>query len=199
MSRPSLLTRRGFLRHTGALAASSLVPALGGLAHVARAQVPTTYRALVCVFLNGGNDGNNTVVPYDDYANYAAGRPNGGNGAALSKSELVPITPVNLGRQFGLHPNLDMLAPLFTQKKLAVLANVGTLVAPITKADYAAGRNRPRNLFSHSDQQLATQGQIAGALVPSGWGGTRCVSCLDAAPAEGAGSVGSADVRRAVD
>jgi len=159
------------LGRPGALTATGLVPTLGGLAHVARAQGAAPYRALVCVFLNGGNDGNNTVVPYDDYANYAAGRPNGGNGAALAKAELAPIAPANLTRTFGLHPNLDMLAPLFEQKKLAVVANVGTLVAPLTKADYGAGRNRPRNLFSHSDQQLATQGQIAGALVPSGWGG----------------------------
>lgn len=165
------VTRRGFLRHTGALTAMGLVPALGGLPRVAQAQGAAPYRALVCVFLNGGNDGNNTVVPYDDYANYAAGRPNGGNGAALARAELAPIAPSNLTRKFGLHPNLDMLVPLFEQKKLALVANVGTLVAPITKADYVAGRNRPRNLFSHSDQQLATQGQIAGAMVPSGWGG----------------------------
>lgn len=164
-------SRRRFLRHTGALAACGLVPALGGLAHVARAQAMAPYRALVCVFLEGGNDGNNTVVPYDDYANYAAGRGNGGSGAALARAELVPIAPTNLTRKFGLHPQLDMLAPLFAQGKLAVVANVGTLVAPIGKADYQAGRNRPRNLFSHSDQQLATQGQIAGALLPSGWGG----------------------------
>ncbi len=168
---PTASSRRRFLRHTGALAACGLVPALGGLAHVARAQAAAPYRAIVCVFLEGGNDGNNTVVPYDDYANYAAGRRNGGSGAALARAELVPIAPTNLTRKFGLHPQLDMLAPLFEQKKLAVVANVGTLVAPITKADYLAGRNRPRNLFSHSDQQLATQGQIAGALVPSGWGG----------------------------
>jgi putative ABC transport system permease protein len=64
----------------------------------------------VCVFLYGGNDGNNTVVPYDDYANYATGRPNGGNGAALAKGELVPITPSNLARKFGLHPPADSRA-----------------------------------------------------------------------------------------
>lgn len=138
---------------------------------MARAQAVAPYRALVCVFLNGGNDGNNTVVPHDDYANYAAGRRNGDNGAALAKAELAPIAPSNLTRKFGLHPQLDMLVPLFEQKKLAVVANVGTLVAPITKADFLAGRSRPRNLFSHSDQQLATQGQVAGAPVPSGWGG----------------------------
>ncbi len=165
------ITRRAFLRHAGALTASGLVPALGGISRLAQAQATAPYRALVCIFLNGGNDGNNTVVPYDDYANYAAGRPNGGNGAALARAELAPIAPSNLTRRFGLHPNLDMLAPLFEQKKLAVVANVGTLVAPLTKADYVAGRSRPRNLFSHSDQQLATQGQVPGALVPSGWGG----------------------------
>ena len=116
------------------------------------------YRALVCVFLNGGNDGNNTVVPYDDYSNYAAGRPNGGSGAALSRNELVQISPSNLTRKFGLHPNLAPLVPLFEQRKLAVVCNTGTLVAPVTSAEYMAGNKRPRNLFSHSDQQLTAQG-----------------------------------------
>jgi uncharacterized protein (DUF1501 family) len=159
--------RRQVLR---AMGASALAPALASLTGRASAQ-SAPYRAMVCVFLYGGNDGNNTVLPYDDYGNYAAGRPNGGNGASLAKGELVPIAPSNLPRKFGLHPQLAPLAPLFEQRKLAVVCNAGTLVAPITKADYMAGRSRPRNLFSHSDQTLVGQGAIAGATTPSGWGG----------------------------
>lgn len=168
--------RRRFLRAAGALSARGLVPALGAWATRANAQV-APYRALVCVFLEGGNDGNNTVVPLDDYANYAAGRPSGGNGAALASGELLPIVPTNPTRKFGLHPNLAPLVSLFEQKKLAVVANVGTLVAPLTRAEYAAGQKRPRNLFSHSDQQLTAQGQIPGAMTPSGWGG-RAIDAL---------------------
>ncbi len=161
------LRRRTVLR---AMGASALLPAIAASLPRAYAQ-STPYRAVVCVFMNGGNDGNNTVVPYDDYSNYAAGRPNGGNGAALARDELVPIAPSNLARRFGLHPSLAPLAPLFEQKTLAVVCNTGTLVAPLTRADYAAGAHRPRNLFSHSDQQLAAQGLIAGQPTASGWGG----------------------------
>jgi len=172
--------RRQVLR---AMGASALVPALASMTRHVHAQA-APYRAMVCVFLYGGNDGNNTVVPYDDYGNYAAGRPNGGSGAALAKGELVPIAPSNLPRKFGLHPQLAPLAPLFEQRKLAVVCNTGTLVGPITKADYAAGKNRPRNLFSHSDQTLVGQGAIAGAPTPSGWGG-RSIDVVGAGNAAG--------------
>jgi uncharacterized protein (DUF1501 family) len=175
--RASTLSRRGFLRSAGALSAGGLFPALGALVPQAHAQT-ADYRALVCVFLNGGNDGNNTVVPYDDYTNYAAGRPNGGNGAALARGELLQIAPSNLTRKFGLHPNLAPLVPLFEQRKLAVLCNAGTLIAPLTRAEYISGQKRPRNLFSHSDQQLTAQGLVPGQLQPSGWGG-RAIDVLD--------------------
>jgi len=159
--------RRRFLGAGGALSAAALFPTLAAWTPVARAQA-ADYRALVCVFLYGGNDGNNTVVPYDDYASYSTNR--GGGDATLGKSELVAIAPKGLPA-FGLHPNLAPLAPLFAQGKLAVVCNVGTLVAPITRADYLAGRAHPRNLFSHSDQQLVWQGSLPGAPTPSGWGG----------------------------
>ena len=162
--------RRRFLRAAGGITAGALFPTLGALIPEARAQAGG-YRALVCVFLYGGNDGNNTVVPYDDYANYAAGRPNGGNGAALAKGELLPVAPANLAQKFGFHPNLAPLVPLFEQKKLAVVCNTGTLVAPLTRAEYLSGLKRPRNLFSHSDQALTAQGLVPGQLTPSGWGG----------------------------
>jgi uncharacterized protein (DUF1501 family) len=159
--------RRRFLHASGALTASALFPTLALRATRACAQ-SAGYRALVCVFLYGGNDSNNTIVPYDDYGSYAAGR--GNTGADLGKGQLLQIAPPGLPR-YGLHPNLDALLPLFQQGKLAVVANVGTLVAPISRADYMNGKSRPRNLFSHSDQQLVWQGSIPGAPMPSGWGG----------------------------
>jgi len=160
--------RRRFLRATGALSAGALFPALAAWTPPSSAQVPD-YRALVCVFLYGGNDGNNMVVPYDDYASYAAGRGSA-TSANLGRDELVPIAPSGLAR-YGLHPELSSLAPLFEQGKLAVVANVGALTAPTTRADYLAGAPRPRNLFSHSDQQSTWQGLVPGQATPSGWGG----------------------------
>jgi uncharacterized protein (DUF1501 family) len=162
------VARRRFLGVGGAFSAGALFPALAAWAPSAMAQ-GADYRALVCVFLYGGNDGNNMVVPYDDYASYAAGR-GGATGAALDRGELVQIAPAGLPR-YGLHPNLDALGPLFAQGKLAVLANVGALTAPLTRAQYIAGATHPRNLFSHSDQQSVWQGLIPGQATPSGWGG----------------------------
>ncbi len=160
--------RRKFLRTSGALSAGALFPALTAWTPTAGAQA-ADYRALVCVFLYGGNDGNNMIVPYDDYGSYAAGR-SGATGAAIGRDELIALSPTGLPR-YGLHPNLSSLAPLFAQRKLAVVTNVGALTAPITRAEYLAGRPHPRNLFSHSDQQSTWQGLVPGQPVTSGWGG----------------------------
>ncbi len=169
--------RRHFLGASGAMAARALFPALTLATSTVRAQAPD-FRALVCVFLYGGNDGYNMVVPYDDYGNYAAGR-SGATGAALARDELIQIAPSNVTRKFGLHPSLAPLVPSFEQKKLGVICNAGTLVAPLTRAEYAAGLKRPRNLFSHSDQQAAWQGQVPGQVTVSGWGG-RMVDAIGA-------------------
>ncbi len=160
--------RRRFLRAGCAFSASALFPALAAWTPAATAQA-ADYRALVCVFLYGGNDSNNMVVPYDDYGSYAAGR-SGSTGAAIGRDELAMIAPTGLPR-YGLHPNLGTLAPLFGQGKLAVVANVGALTAPLTRAQYMAGAPHPRNLFSHSDQQSTWQGLVPGQATPSGWGG----------------------------
>lgn len=163
-------TRRRLLVGAGGLAASGLVPRLAHLATPqAAAQTANDYKALVCVFLYGGADSNDMVVPIDDYGPYADARRRTGMG--LAQDELVPIAPTSPARRYGLHPALGDLEPLFAAKKLAVACNVGTLVQPITRTQYLAGAKAPRNLFSHSDQQLQWQGLVPGSLFNSGWGG----------------------------
>jgi len=163
--------RRRFLAAAGGLTAAGLLPRLASLATpAAHAQAPADYKALVCVFLYGGNDGNDTVLPLDDYAQYAAVRSR--SGMQIGENEIVPLAAVPGAKRYGLHPELNDLAPLFAAKKLAVLHNVGTLAAPLTRAQYQAGTVRaPRNLFSHSDQQLQWQGLVPNAPATTGWGG----------------------------
>jgi uncharacterized protein (DUF1501 family) len=165
--------RRAFLRNLVALSSAGLASRLDLLNVIAsaNAQQASDYKALVCVFMFGGNDGNNTVVPIDTagYAQYAAVRPVT-SGISLAQGALLPIQPANVGTPFGLHPALGELQTLFNQGKLAVLANVGTLVQPITKADYAAGV-RPLSLYSHSDQQAQWQSSISTTASGTGWGG----------------------------
>jgi uncharacterized protein (DUF1501 family) len=120
----------------------------------------------------GGNDSNNMIVPLDNYANYATNR----GVLALTQAQLLPITTKSLVK-YGLHPNLTATPPnqtsllsLFQSGALAVVANVGTLTAPIKKADYLTGTH-PNQLFSHSDQQAQWQTSISTANSPTGWGG----------------------------
>ncbi|HZQ62462.1 MAG TPA: DUF1501 domain-containing protein [Casimicrobiaceae bacterium] len=165
-------SRRRFLGSTGALTAAALAATLGRFGvESAQAQGVTDYKALVCLFLFGGNDSNNLIVPVDDYAQYAAVRT-AASSIALTSSEILPVTASSQGgKKYGFHPQLAPIKTLYDAGKAAVIANAGTLVAPITKADYQAGRNRPLNLFSHSDQQSLWQGYVPDAIVRSGWGG----------------------------
>jgi uncharacterized protein (DUF1501 family) len=163
--------RRKFIANGGALAASALAGMLGRYGiEAANAQAPANYQALVCVFLFGGNDANNTIVPYTDYAQYATVRGPTSN-VAIAQTDLLQFTAPRAGKTFGFHPSFAPLKPLYDAGKLGVIANCGTLLAPITQADYKANRNRPPNLFSHSDQQAAWQGLIANAPLRTGWGG----------------------------
>jgi uncharacterized protein (DUF1501 family) len=167
-------SRRKFLRRSAALTGAGLVGNLSWLgAEVANAQSLSGYKALVCVFLYGGNDSNNTVVPITNYASYSLVRTAASN-IQIPQAQLLPVTPKsapNAGQTFGLHPDLVELQPLYAQGKLAVICNAGTLLAPITKAQYQAGVSRPPNLFSHSDQQNQWQGIIRGVALKNGWGG----------------------------
>jgi len=138
------------------------------------AQTASNYKALVCVFLFGGNDGNNTVIPFDTagYSNYAMLR-GGTNGVTLAQSVLLPIQPVSIPSQpYALHPQLTGIQTLFQSGKAAIVANVGTLVSPTTQAQYR-GRTVPipANLFSHSDQQNQMQTAGPDSKLPTGWAG----------------------------
>lgn len=152
--------------------------------------VASDYKALVCIFLNGGNDCNNLVIPYDDYTNPTGGTTSGydnvrtGSGLAVLKTQLAntKITPTNTsGVSYAFHPNLSPEAnnagqakgfmDIWAAGKLAVLCNVGSLVRPITRAQYIANIGRPYQLFSHSDQVNQQLSSIANTTGQTGWGG----------------------------
>ncbi len=161
-----MFTRRSFIR-VGSAAVGSLALRPFGLLP-ALAQNGPDYRALVCVFLFGGNDSNNTVIPSDQFGPYTSIR----GSLALTASELTsPVTGVS-GPPLYFHGKLPDLASLYGSKELAVVANVGPLVQPLTQAQY---QNRqlsiPLNLFSHSDQQVAWQTSVAQGHAATGWAG----------------------------
>ena len=166
----TLHTRRDLLRLACCSAAGAGL--VGGLSKFglvsALAQGATDYKALVCIFMFGGNDSNNMLVPTDSrYTQYLQAR----SVLALPQSELLPLQ-MNGQSIYGMHPNiLEMQGYFNNQKSLAIVANVGTLVQPTTQATYRAYKNLPENLYSHSDQQDQWQSaQLAGTPV-SGWAG----------------------------
>jgi uncharacterized protein (DUF1501 family) len=166
------IKRRAFLQQSLALSSVGLAAGLPniGLSQAMAQAAPNDYKALVCVFLFGGNDGNNILVPLDNtgWNQYTTVRT-AASGIQHTRDTLLPIATTQ--GSFGLHPAMAAMQGLYNDKRLAFLANVGTLVAPTTKADYQAGRNRPNSLFSHSDQQLQWQSTISNDLARSGWGG----------------------------
>ena len=173
-----MTTRRDFLRALGAIGAAGL-GAWSDLNRIAAAAslgsakaLGEDYRALVCVFLYGGNDGNNMVVPTSttEYQQYASGRT---SALALPRASLLPIDVANTpGRTFGLHGSMAGLQGLFNQGKAAVVANVGPLLAPTTRAQFQARSVPvPNDLYSHSDQQAQWQSSISDGAPRTGWGG----------------------------
>ena len=165
------ISRRNTLK---ALSAGALASGLGGFTlPFAQAQsVPSDYKALVCIFLFGGNDGNNVIIPADaaGYAAYSAVRNTASN-INIAQSDLLTFKPSNTSSTYGFHPSLSALHPLFGENKLAVVTNMGSLLAPITKAQYLAGMSRPYQLFSHSDQQAQWQSLVSDQPSRTGWGG----------------------------
>lgn len=129
------------------------------------------YRALVCIFLNGGNDSFNMLVPRGntEYAEYAGIRQD----LALAQGSLLPINPTNNpGLQLGVHPGMPELQALFEAGNAAFVANVGTLVEPINKTQYQNGSvPLPLGLFSHSDQIEQWQTSLPDTRSAVGWAG----------------------------
>ena len=182
---PKLTTRRDFVRQAscaavGTLALTNTIRDLR-LINAAMAQTGLTgYKALVCIFLSGGNDANNWVVPTDTttFNDYTAIRAN----LALPQASLLPLWADAAGttaytdaagHTYGFHPACPELQTLFKEDKLAVMFNVGTLVRPTTRSQYLANTKfyTPPQLFSHSDQVTQWQTSIPDAPPSTGWGG----------------------------
>ncbi|WP_332856410.1 DUF1501 domain-containing protein [Duganella sp. S19_KUP01_CR8] len=173
-------TRRRFL---GASAQTSLMGALSalgltGVATPANAAV-TDYKALVCLYMFGGNDGNNMIVPLDTtrYAQYNAIR--GSHGLALSsaantllaaRSATLQATANPVTQPFGFHYGMPELDALYGQGQVAAILNVGNLRQPLSKAQYLAGAGVPSQLFSHPDQTIQNQAGTPSSAA-TGWGG----------------------------
>jgi uncharacterized protein (DUF1501 family) len=170
------VTRREFILQTCtacggyALGAAAFAAGIDRFALINAFAQGANYRALVCVFLAGGNDGNNTVVPLSssEYQAYANAR--NAAGLAIPSGSLLRIAAPSAG-EFGLHPSLARIRDLWTDQKAAVVCNVGPLVQPLTRASYLSGAPRPYQLFSHSDQIAQWQSAVADRVSPSGWGG----------------------------
>jgi uncharacterized protein (DUF1501 family) len=193
-------SRRDFLRRAGAVSAAvgtaGLPFALNLAAMNAAVAQTSDYKAIVCLFMYGGNDSANMVLPTDtaSWTEYqkartvdpdpialkAVGTPADASASGSSPQGLggvIPIVPtftafpVNNTRTFALHPTMTGVQSLFNQSRLAVIANAGPLVQPLTKAEYASGgKPKPAKLFSHNDQQASWQA-LAPEGVKVGWGG----------------------------
>ncbi len=156
------ISRRALLRRSIATAGLGYFGITDALAQTG------DYKALVCIFLFGGNDSNNTIVPmgtrYNDYSRVR------GPASGLAQNVLLPIA--DRGEQYGLHPALTRIQTLYNQGKATAALNVGPLIRPLTKAQFRAARGMdvPANLYSHSDQQQAWQ-QASTTGARTGWGG----------------------------
>lgn len=171
------MKRRNFLQQglCAGMGGASASFVLGSLNRIAAATSPTAmqndYKALVCIFLFGGNDGDNTMIPRSqtDYNAYATAR----RSLAIPRDQLLPISPlVTDGRDWGFHPSWPEMQSLFAQKKLAVVANAGVLLAPTTRDQFLQESvPLPPQLFSHADQQAHWQTSWADQTPRTGWGG----------------------------
>ncbi len=175
-----LISRRSFLRRgaCASLGLSGLASQLFTSRMVSAALADSEfddYKAMVCIFLFGGNDNGNTLIPFDggdqNHDFYAASR----GGLAISQADLAGtiIAPSNTsGRRFALHPSMTDVKALFDSGNMAVASNVGTLLYPMTKAGWVNDSiPRPRQLFAHNHQQEQWQLSTADAVEDFGWGG----------------------------
>jgi len=175
-------SRRQFLRTASmasmaGISASPFILGLNSMAAMAQSSSASNYRALVCVFLQGGNDGHGTVIATDSdsYSAFTTAR-SGAPGLAYPLGSLLPITlkTPQSGRTFALNPALTGAQNLFNAGRLAIVANTGTLIAPATKAQVNANSvPLPASLFSHFDQTAAWQAIASngGSAEHVGWGG----------------------------
>lgn len=165
--------RRHFLKLSTRLATLGLTgmgfgPGRSWFVPDAAAAPVTDYKALVCVYLFGGNDGNNTIVPVDTtrYTQYQTLRA----GLTLSGTELLAPIADGAGNPYALHYGLTHINTLYTQGRVAFVLNTGQLERPLTRAEYQSGLLAPSNLFSHSDQTLQAQTATSNSTI-GGWGG----------------------------
>src|SRR2546423_7873692 len=154
MKNKQTLSRRNFLQQSASFTAGLGRLAALGRFNSAQAQTAQNCKALVCLFMFGGNDGHNLVVPVGgpQYTAYQAAR----GGLALPPNQILGISDPVQGA-FGLHYAMPEMQALYQQGHLAVLANVGILVRPTTYGDYQTSNQLPTNLRSHSDQVVQMQ------------------------------------------
>jgi uncharacterized protein (DUF1501 family) len=160
------VNRRTFIKSASLAAAGSAAGLRPFGALNALAQSAPGYKALVCVFLYGGNDANNTLIQFDTngYANYSSVR----GPLALPQNQLLQLSAAP---GFALHPNLPDIQALFNSNAAAIVTNVGTLIEPTNRTQYLAGQTVPSNLFSHPDQQLEWQNAAQSGATQTGWAG----------------------------
>jgi len=182
------MNRRKFLSGTAGLGALSFASTAGMLSLLGNSKAyaadVTGYKAIVCLFFFGGQDGHDTVLPYDQasydlYASHRSGLLSdyeglaGGSSRTLARlRELTPVNSVDFGsRKFALPEGLDPIKALFDSGNAAIIGNVGPLIEPLNSSDFGGGvKAQPKRLFSHNDQQStwmssAPEGEI------QGWGG----------------------------
>jgi uncharacterized protein (DUF1501 family) len=189
------MKRRDFLLHTARFAAATAAIPYARLAYGLGPF--TDYKALVCLYMYGGNDSHNTIIPLgSEYAAYARARAglamaNRTDAAADNPDNAIftrplnSISPTNVsGRSFALHTSLKRTAALFNAGKVAVVSNVGTMIQPTSKAQFQSESvPLPPQLFSHSDQENYWQ-SLSGSLTQSGWGG-RMADLIEASGVNG--------------
>ncbi len=168
------INRREFLKWQMAttLGASSFFPLLGNITNAYSASIENEYKALVCIFLSGGNDSFNMIVPQNNsaYNSYSKAR----QVLAVDQNSLLPINPLSYkdGNSYGFHPVMSGASQLFNDKKLSIIANVGMLSEPIVKDEYRAKTKIiPPQLFSHSSQRIQWMKAKDDMVYPFGWAG----------------------------
>lgn len=176
-SKKTALSRRQFLGSCGKMTTISVLSTFLQLkmTNSLLAAIPsgslTDYKALVCVFLHGGNDSFNMLTPWkhNEHQKYLATRAH----LAIDKPDLLPIyNPLGVEpKYYGVHNGMPEVRTLYNQGRLAFIANVGTLVRPTTLSDYQNGIDLPRALFSHLEQQQSWQSSIPEQVSQSGWVG----------------------------